>query len=94
MPARGGYISFEHVLGNATYVKRVLVLVSVWFFAYVTVFAFSAGFTSLLTALHYPPPEAGMIQAVGALRLPRLRAVRGRASPSGWSASCGCRSAR
>jgi len=65
MPAPGGYISFKHVLGNATYVKRVLVLVSVWFFAYVTVFAISAGGTSLLTALHYPPPEAGIIQAVG-----------------------------
>jgi MFS transporter, putative metabolite:H+ symporter len=66
MPASGGYVSFRHVLGNATYLKRVLVLVSVWFFAYVTVFAISAGGTSLLTALHYPPPEAGVIQAVGA----------------------------
>jgi putative MFS transporter len=66
MPAPGGYISFKHVLGNPTYVKRVLVLVAVWFFAYVTVFAISAGGTSLLTALHYPPPEAGIIQAVGA----------------------------
>ncbi len=28
MPAPGGYVSFKHVLGNATYVKRVLVLVS------------------------------------------------------------------
>jgi MFS family permease len=66
MPAPGGYVSFRHVLGNSTYLKRVLVLVSVWFFAYVTVFAISAGGTSLLTALHYPPPEAGVIQAVGA----------------------------
>ncbi len=66
VPAAAGYVSFKHVLGNATYVKRVLVLVAVWFFAYVTVFAFSAGGTSLLTALHYPPPEAGIIQAVGA----------------------------
>ncbi|HTU95479.1 MAG TPA: MFS transporter [Solirubrobacteraceae bacterium] len=66
MPSPGGYVSFKHVLGNATYLKRVAVLVMVWFFAYVTVFAFSAGGTSLLTALHYPPPEAGIIQAVGA----------------------------
>ncbi len=65
MPAPGGYVSFKHVLGNPTYVKRVLVLVSVWFFAYVTVFAISAGGTSLLASLHYPPPEAGVIQAVG-----------------------------
>jgi MFS family permease len=66
LPAPGGYVSFKHVLGSATYVRRVLVLVAVWFFAYVTVFAFSAGGTSLLTSLHYPPPEAGVIQAVGA----------------------------
>ena len=41
-------------------------LLSVWFFAYVTVFGFSAGFTSMLVALKYPPPEAGLITAVGA----------------------------
>jgi len=32
----------------------------------VTVFAISAGDTSLLTSLHYPPPEAGVVLAVGA----------------------------
>ena len=31
-----------------------------------TVFAISAGGTSLLTSLHYPPPEAGVVLAVGA----------------------------
>jgi MFS transporter, putative metabolite:H+ symporter len=65
-PAGGGHAAFADVLRNPTYLRRVLVLVAVWFFAYVTVFAFSAGGTSLLTALHYPPPEAGVIQAVGA----------------------------
>ncbi|HEY3726309.1 MAG TPA: MFS transporter [Solirubrobacteraceae bacterium] len=62
----GGYASFASVLGNRVYLKRVLVLMAVWFFAYVTVFAFSAGGTSLLTSLNYPPPEAGVIIAVGA----------------------------
>jgi MFS family permease len=62
----GGYASFGSILGNHVYLKRVLVLMAVWFFAYVTVFAFSAGGTSLLTSLHYPPPEAGVIIAVGA----------------------------
>jgi len=38
----------------------------VWFLAYITVFSFAAGFTSLLTALKYPPPAAGVIVAVGA----------------------------
>ncbi len=63
---RGGYEAFAHVLGNRTYFMRFLVLVFVWFFAYVTVFAISAGGTSLLTSLHYPPSEAGVILAVGA----------------------------
>jgi putative MFS transporter len=62
----GGYKAFSHVLGNRTYLLRFFVLVFMWFFAYVTVFGFSAGGTSLLTALHYPPSEAGLIIAVGA----------------------------
>ena len=41
-------------------------LLAVWFLAYVTVFGFSAGFTSMLASLKYPPPEAGLITAVGA----------------------------
>jgi MFS family permease len=62
----GGYASFKSVLGNHVYLVRVLVLMAVWFFAYVTVFAISAGGTALLTALKYPPSEAGVILAVGA----------------------------
>jgi MFS transporter, putative metabolite:H+ symporter len=65
-PAAAGHAAFGEVLRSPVYLRRVLVLVSVWFFAYVTVFAFSAGGTSLLTSLHYPPPEAGVILAVGA----------------------------
>ncbi len=63
----GGYEAFAHIFRSRTYVMRVLVLVLVWFFGYVTVFAISAGGTSLLTSLHYPPPEAGVILAVGAV---------------------------
>jgi putative MFS transporter len=37
-----------------------------WFVGYVTVYAFSAGFTAMLTSLGYEPPEAGVIVAVGA----------------------------
>jgi MFS transporter, putative metabolite:H+ symporter len=36
-----------------------------WFLAYITVYSFAAGFTTLLTALHFPPPEAGLITAMG-----------------------------
>jgi MFS family permease len=41
-------------------------LLLVWFLAYVTVFSFSAGFTSMLSSLKYEPSEAGLITAVGA----------------------------
>jgi MFS family permease len=36
-----------------------------WFFGYITVYSYASGFTSVLSALHYPPPEAGVIAAVG-----------------------------
>jgi MFS transporter, putative metabolite:H+ symporter len=48
------------------YRARILLLVVVWFLGYVTVYAFSAGFTSILTSVGYKPPEAGVIVAVGA----------------------------
>jgi MFS transporter, putative metabolite:H+ symporter len=57
---------FRDVFGNRFYLTRVLQLLAVWFLAYVTVFGFSAGFTSILSSLKYPPPEAGLITAVGA----------------------------
>jgi MFS family permease len=55
------------LLGNRVYALRVLQLLSVWFLAYVTVFAFSAGLTTILTSLKYQPPQAGLIAAVGGL---------------------------
>jgi MFS family permease len=57
---------FADVLSNRVYLIRVVQLLAVWFLAYVTVFGFSAGFTSILASLKYPPPEAGLITAVGA----------------------------
>jgi MFS transporter, putative metabolite:H+ symporter len=58
--------AFRALFGNRTYTTRVIQLLAVWFLAYVTVFGFSAGFTSILVSLNYPPPEAGLITAVGA----------------------------
>lgn len=58
---------FRELLSNPTYVRRILPLVTVWFVGYVTVYGFAAGFTSILTALGYAPPEAGLIVAVGAV---------------------------
>jgi predicted MFS family arabinose efflux permease len=38
-----------------------------WFIGYITVYSYAAGFTSVLASLGYPPPEAGVITAVGTL---------------------------
>ncbi|HZD66499.1 MAG TPA: MFS transporter [Acidimicrobiales bacterium] len=59
------YQAYREIFGNRRYVGRVALLLAVWFIGYITVYAFAAGFTSLLTSLHYPPPEAGVIVAVG-----------------------------
>ena len=65
-PSSDGHTPYATLLGSRVYLLRVLLLLSVWFLAYITVFSFAAGFTSLLTALKYPPPAAGVIVAVGA----------------------------
>src|SRR3954454_17111225 len=59
-------LPFRELFTNNTYIRRIVLLVTMWFIGYVTVYAFSAGFTSMLTALGYKPPEAGVIVAVGA----------------------------
>jgi MFS family permease len=57
--------SYRAVLGDARYIRRALLLVAVWFIGYVTVYSFAAGFTVVMATLRYPPPEAGLITAVG-----------------------------
>ena len=59
-------LAFRALLSEPLYVRRMVQLLGVWFLAYVTVFGFSAGFTSMLASLKHPPPEAGLITAVGA----------------------------
>ena len=59
-------LAFGALFSSRMYTRRVIQLLAVWFLAYVTVFGFSAGFTSMLVALKYPPPEAGLITAFGA----------------------------
>ena len=58
-------MSYAEIFGNPLYVRRALLLLVVWALAYVTVYTIAAGFTSVLTSLQYPPPEAGLIAAVG-----------------------------
>ncbi|NMP23846.1 MFS transporter [Sulfobacillus harzensis] len=58
-------IPYSTVFGNVVYRNRTLILVAMWFISYVTVYCYASGFTSLLSSLHYPPPEAGLIAAFG-----------------------------
>ncbi len=58
---------YSEIFRNPVYVKRFVILVLTWLIGYVTVYSFAAGFTSVLTSIHYPPPEAGVIVAVGTL---------------------------
>jgi MFS family permease len=61
-----GLASYRELFADPVYRARIALLVVLWFLGYVTVYSFSAGFTSILTSLHYKPPEAGVIVAVGA----------------------------
>ncbi len=64
-PAVGERMPYAAIFRNPTYRKRTMILLAMWFSAYITVYSFAAGFTTLLAALHYPPPEAGLITAMG-----------------------------
>jgi MFS family permease len=66
-PATPGTSStpYRELFQNRLYLKRIILLLAMWFIGYITVYSFAAGFTSVLTSLHYAPPEAGVIAAVG-----------------------------
>ena len=59
--------AYRELFTHARYRKRMTVLIAMWFFGYATVFAYSTSSTSILTALHFEPPVAGMISAVGGI---------------------------
>ncbi|MGH2514329.1 MAG: MFS transporter, partial [Ktedonobacterales bacterium] len=63
--SEAGRTAFAEIFSNPTYLGRVILLLVMWLFAYVTVYAIAAGFTTILASLGYIPPEAGMIAAVG-----------------------------
>ncbi len=58
-------MGYAEIFSNPLYVRRMLLLLVMWLLAYVTVYTIGAGFTSVLTSLGYPPPEAGLIAAIG-----------------------------
>jgi putative MFS transporter len=61
------HVGYREIFTNPLYLRRTLILLPVWLFGYVTVYTISAGFTSVLATLGYPPPEAGLITAIGGL---------------------------
>jgi len=61
----GKNATYWDILSNPIYLRRTLVLLFMWFFAFITVYGIGAGLTTVLASLNYPPPEAGLIAAVG-----------------------------
>ncbi len=59
------HATYLEVLGNPVYLRRTLLLFSMWFIAFITVYTIGQGLTTVLSGLGYPPPEAGMVAAVG-----------------------------
>ncbi len=66
-PAPASKLPYRELFENPLYLRRVLLLFAMWFTGYITVYAYAAGFTSILTALKYAPAEAGVIAAVGTI---------------------------
>jgi len=60
-------VPYADIFGNPVYLRRVILLFFMWLVGYITVYAYAAGFTSVLTSLKFSPPEAGIIAAVGSL---------------------------
>lgn len=60
-------VPYRDLFSTPLYRRRILLLFTMWFIGYITVYAYASGFTSVLTSLHYPPPEAGVIGAVGTI---------------------------
>jgi MFS family permease len=57
--------TYMEILGNPIYLRRTIILLLMWFVSFITVYAIGAGLTTILSSLGYPPPEAGLIAAVG-----------------------------
>ena len=57
--------SLRTIFGQGKYLRRLAVLIAMWFFGYMTVYVLAAGLTTILSSLGYPPPEAGIIASFG-----------------------------
>lgn len=59
------HATYAEILRNPMYLRRTLLLFSMWFIAFMTVYTIGVGITTILATLGYPPPEAGMVAAIG-----------------------------
>lgn len=57
--------TYIEILTTPTYLRRTIMLFLLWFISFITVYGIGVGLTSILTSMQYPPPEAGLIAAVG-----------------------------
>lgn len=67
LPPPPSKMPYRDLFTSPLYLRRIVLLFAVWFIGYITVYAYASGFTSILTALRFPPPEAGVIAAVGTI---------------------------
>lgn len=57
--------TYIEILTTPTYLRRTIVLLLMWFISFITVYGIGVGLTSILASMNFPPPEAGLIAAVG-----------------------------
>jgi MFS family permease len=57
--------SYLDILRDPVYLRRTIILLLMWFISFITVYGIAVGLTVILTSLQYPPPEAGLIAAIG-----------------------------
>ena len=57
--------TYKEILTTPLYLRRTIILLLMWFTAFITVYGIAVGLTTILTSLGYPPPEAGLIVAIG-----------------------------
>ncbi len=65
VPSGEGRVTYLELLSNPLYLRRTLLLFCMWFVAFITVYTIGVGITTILAGLGYPPPEAGLVAAIG-----------------------------